>query len=103
MSKNPTLDEMISRVPDKEYLTTRDVQIVMRRPGYEKAHEVTVYRWVAQGKLRAFRVATRGKANIFRREDVIAFIRARFETDTGSGEHGGKTPKVGRRRRRGRG
>ena len=68
-----TQDEMLARIPDKQFLTTPEVQHV-----FNDCHEVTVYKWVRQGALPAFRVRARGKANVYRREDVIDLIAARF-------------------------
>lgn len=70
--KPRTLEEMLDRVPDKEYLSTREVQHV-----FELKWEGTVSRWLTAGDLKAYR--RRGKANIFKREDVIALIESRFE------------------------
>ncbi len=68
-----TLEEMLARIPDKEYLSTREVQHV-----FNDAHPISVYRWVKKGELEAFRVRSRGKANVFKREGIVAAVRARF-------------------------
>lgn len=68
-----TEDEMLARVPmEKEYLTTPEVQHV-----FNDCHEVTVYKWVSMGDLEAYRVKNRGKANLYKRDDVIALIHQR--------------------------
>ena len=68
-----TMAETLERVPEKEYLSTREVQLIF---GIQS--EVTIYRWVKRKELKAYRVRTRGKANVFKRDEVIAAVRARF-------------------------
>lgn len=68
-----TREEMLVRVPDKPYLTTPEVQHV-----FNDAHEVTIYKWVQKERLKAYRTNNQGKANLYKREDVIALIEDRF-------------------------
>lgn len=99
----PSREELLARVPDKPYLTTKEVQEIF------EVHEITVYRWVAAGKLVAHRVAARGKANVYKRDDVVAFVDARYtirpirdksEHGESSEQDGASGPKRRKRRRR---
>jgi len=68
-----TQDEMLARIPmDKDWLDTPDVQHI-----FNDAHEVTIYKWVGNGELKAYRVKNRGKTNLYKRDDVIALIHKR--------------------------
>ncbi len=68
-----TLKQMLARIPEKEFLTTPDVQYV-----FGDVHKVTIYKWVQRGRLHPYRVHARGKANLYKRDDVAALVRARF-------------------------
>ncbi len=74
------LPELLTRFPVdeetgelKEWLTTPEVMHVTN------VHEITVYRWVSEARLPAYRVRASGKANLYKREDVERLLRARFD------------------------
>jgi len=57
---------------EKTHLTTEDVRAVF------ECHEVSVYRWVRQGFLKAYRNRARHRSNVYKREDVRRLIDDRF-------------------------
>lgn len=84
-AKQPmTREQMLSRVPREEYLTTEHLERIF------DVHPVTIYKWVRLKQLRAFRVRAHGKANVYRREDVVALINSRFQPQL----HGASTDVV---------
>lgn len=58
---------------DKEHLTHKELVWVTG------VHEVTAYRWVQQGRLKAYRQTKGGKRNVYKREDVETFVRGRSD------------------------
>ena len=69
-----SMQEMLDRIPDKEYLTTPDVQHV-----FNDCHKVTVWKMTSGGDLIRYRTRSRGKANVYKREDVVRAVKARFQ------------------------
>jgi len=69
-----TLDEMLARVPDKETMTTAEVQHV-----FNDAHVQTVYKMNGTGELKPYRKRARGRASFYMTEDVIHAVRERFK------------------------
>jgi len=86
-----TKDEMLDRVPDgedKELLTTADVQHI-----FNDCHQQTIYKMIGRGELNPFKSRNRGKANVYKRDEVIAAIVTRFQLTPGrrpSGDHSGR-------------
>lgn len=64
--------EMLRRVPEKEFLTTLEVAHV-----FNDMHVVSVYRLIRQEGIKKYK-RSRNNANIYRRTDVIAVIESRF-------------------------
>lgn len=71
-----SLDEMLKRIPSKDYLTTSEVQHI-----FNDAHEVTIYKMVGRGEITAYRTRNRGKANCYKRDEIERAVRARFEPE----------------------
>jgi predicted DNA-binding transcriptional regulator AlpA len=79
MVETLTLEELLSRLPDRDFVTTAEVQHATG-----DVHVQTVYRWVQLGKLPSpKRLATRGRKSVYPREAVEKLIRSRFEPQSG--------------------
>lgn len=73
-AKDPlTKREMLRRIPNKPFLTTPEVQHV-----FNDCHVMTIYKKVQRGLLIRFRRHSSRKANIYKREDVIAAVETWF-------------------------
>ena len=68
------MDQMLKRIPDKDWISTKELQHVLN-----ECHEITIYRQVQDGKITPYRTNSRGKANLYKRVDVVAMVKARFE------------------------
>lgn len=83
-----SMQEMLRRIPDRDWLTTKEVQHV-----FNDCHQVTVYRYVQQGLLTAKKIWGK-RASRYMRSEVVALVRSRFippDTDTESSNGQKKT------------
>ena len=72
--KREPKEAVLARIPPgKEYFSSEAVAEIM------DVHVITVYRWVTSGQLRAHRVVASGRKNLYKREDLIAFVEGRYE------------------------
>lgn len=66
-----TRQEMLSRVPNRDLLTTKELQRI-----FGDCHVQTIYRYVQKGYLTPQKVW--GRASRYKRSDVLAFIDQRY-------------------------
>jgi len=93
VEKPDSMEELLERVPDKEYLSTRDIQKIFG------VHEVTVYRWKAEGDLGdAYRRRSAGRAIMFKRKNVVDLIHSRYTPEPVEKSHA-KHKKVGTKKK----
>ena len=64
--------EMLARVPRDELLTTADIQHV-----FGDCHVQTVYKMIGRKELRPYKSRNRGRANVYKRAEVIKAIKDR--------------------------
>lgn len=67
-----TMAEMLSRIPDSDFLTTKQVQHV-----FNDCHEVSVYRYVQQDFLTPHEQWGK-RGNTYPRSEVVALVRRKF-------------------------
>ncbi len=73
--KKLTMDEMLARIPQgKDTLTTEEVQHI-----WNDCHIQTIYKMNAKDLIQPYRSRDSGKANLYKTDEIVAAIHARFE------------------------
>lgn len=63
-------EAIIEKIPNRKFFRTRDVMKIIG------VHEITVYRWVANGWITAHRRGNK-PGHLFKRDDLIKFVKSR--------------------------
>ena len=69
-----TMQEHLDRVPNREILTTQDVRYI-----FNNCVAQTIYKMVKRSELISYRTRNRGRSSVYKRKEVLASIRARFQ------------------------